>query len=65
MSYWDPAHHGRVWSIAETVAGVALAAWLWRRAPRAGPRRGVVLGALGLAATSYLAAAAYWTALFG
>ena len=65
VSYWDPAHHGRAWSAFETAGGVALAAWLWRRAPRAGARRGVVRGALGLAAASYFAAAAYWLALFG
>ena len=31
VSYWDPAHHGGVMSVIETVAVVTLSIWLWRR----------------------------------
>jgi len=31
VSYWDPAHYGRIFSVLEIVLGLALAALLWRR----------------------------------
>ena len=65
VSYWDPAHHGRAWSVAEAVGGLATVAWLWGRAPSAGAMRAVVRVALALGATSYFAAAAYWFVAFG
>ena len=66
ISYWDPAHHGRLWSAIEVVLGVALAAWLWRVAAAAttGARRLARTG-LALALGAYVAAGAYWTAAFG
>ena len=66
VSYWDPAHHGRLWSAFETALGIALAIWLWRAAAgvRTGARRLARTG-LALAAAAYAAAAAYWTMAFG
>ena len=31
VSYWDPAHHGRVAGTIEALVSLALAVWLWRR----------------------------------
>ena len=65
VSYWDPAHHGWAWSAIEALGGVALVLWLWRRVPARGAARHVARTALGLAAASYVAVAAYWTSAFG
>ena len=34
VSYWDPAHHGRIASLVEAAGGVALCGLLWRRHAR-------------------------------
>lgn len=31
VSYWDPAHHGRIASVVEAIAGAALVVVMWRR----------------------------------
>ena len=33
VSYWDPAHHGRVAGLIEIAGALVLSAWLWRRYP--------------------------------
>jgi len=60
VSYWDPAHHGRVWSLVElALAGVLIGA-CWRAL-----RHPLWRGALVLAAASYAAMAFYWMTVFG
>jgi hypothetical protein len=55
VSYWDPAHHGRLASIGEAALGLTLVAVLWRR--HAGR---VVRALLVLCALAYLAVPAFW-----
>ena len=60
VSYWDPAHHGRIAGLAEAAGGVALCIVLWRRhAGRAGR------AALALCAAAYLAVPVFWIATLG
>ena len=60
VSYWDPAHHGTLASIAEGVLGVVLCAVLWRRF-RARWVRGAVL----LATAIYVGVPLYWSTVTG
>ena len=60
VSYWDPEHHGRLWSAIEIGIAAALLALLWRRFRHVAAR--TTLGAVGL---SYALVAAYWTGAFG
>jgi len=60
VSYWDPAHYGRAWSILEIALAAALLLILWRRF-----RSLRVRVPLTLAALSYAVVAAYWTGQFG
>ena len=55
VSYWDPAHHGRVASLVEAAGGLTLVSVLWRRHGA----RWVRLG-LSLAALSYAAVPLFW-----
>ena len=64
VSYWDPAHHGRVWSAVEVLIGIALVARLWPHT--AGARRAPLLrGTLVLALVAYVAGAAFWVMTLG
>ncbi|MEM7438123.1 MAG: cobalamin biosynthesis protein CobQ [Pseudomonadota bacterium] len=38
ISYWDPAHHGRIFGVFETLFVIALCLVLWRRFTRLWPR---------------------------
>jgi len=55
VSYWDPNHHGRLWSGVESALALLLIAVLWRRF-----RRSLARAALVLAGLSHVAVAAYW-----
>ena len=46
VSYWDPAHHGRIASALEALLGLALCTLLWRRFVAAWVRAALVLAAL-------------------
>lgn len=59
VSYWDPAHYGRLWSVTEVVLALILITVLWRRFDNRAAR---VL--LLLAATSYLIVTGYWFLAF-
>ena len=50
VSYWDPAHHGRIVSVIEAAGGVALCVLLWRRHARRAVRALLVLLAAGYVA---------------
>ena len=50
VSYWDPAHFGRIASLAEAAGGLGLALVLWRRHVARWVRVALVLAALGYAA---------------
>ena len=56
VSYWDPAHYGRVAGVVEAVCGAALVALLWRRFAGFGARAALATAAglygLGVAATA-------------
>ena len=56
VSYWDPAHHGRVLIWFEAALGVALAIVLWRRFGSA-----TIRAVLAFAAIAYVAVPAYFT----
>ena len=60
VSYWDPAHHGRLWSLVEVTLALGLIVVLWRRFERRWARALLVLAGL-----SYAAVALYWVAQFG
>ena len=53
VSYWDPAHHGDIFVLFETVLGVGLAALLWRRFDSRKAHILLVLGCLGYGLTIY------------
>ena len=55
VSYWDPAHHGRIFAVVEAVLAIVLAVWLFRRF-----RAWWVRGLLALAAALYVAVPAYF-----
>ena len=57
VSYWDPAHHGRVASLVEAAAGLGLVAALRRR-----HRRRRARAALAVAAVGYVAVPLFWIA---
>ena len=56
VSYWDPDHHGRAWSLIESVLAALLIAVLWRRYRSWRARVPLVLVAL-----SYAGVALYWS----
>lgn len=56
VSYWDPAHYGRLASLAEAALSGFAVAWLWLRHPGTGPR--LLVAAL---AAAY---AAHWLFVF-
>lgn len=60
VSYWDPAHFGREWAVAELALAVALVALLWRRY-----RRRLARAALALASVSYAVVALHWAFALG
>jgi len=60
VSYWDPAHHGALVSLAEAALGLVLIVFLWRRF-RSLPVRAALL----LAFASYIAVPAYFTLMLG
>ena len=60
VSYWDPAHHGRIFMVIEAVLAIALALWLFRRF-----HAWWVRALLALAATLYLAVPAYFLLVLG
>lgn len=55
LSYWDPAHYGRLVLLAEVVFGLVLAGLLWRRFASRWVR-----GALVVAVSLYLAVPVYF-----
>lgn len=59
VSYWDPAHHGRIWSVIEMVLAAVLIAILWRRFKQVFVRTVLVL-----VASSYLIVIGYWWLAF-
>ena len=60
VSYWDPAHHGRIASLVEAAGGLGLVVLLWRR--HAGRWARV---ALALAALGYVAVPVFWIVSLG
>ena len=56
VSYWDPDHHGRTWSLIELALAALLIAVLWRRYRSWRARL-----PLALAALSYAGVALYWS----
>jgi hypothetical protein len=60
VSYWDPAHHGRVWSVIEIVLAVVMIAVLWKRWPSK-----LVRALLLLAGLAYALVAFYWMGSLG
>lgn len=60
LSYWDPAHHGRVVALLEAAAVFGLAIVLWRRFQ--GPMARI---AISLCAVANLAPFIVWGLLFG
>ena len=60
VSYWDPAHHGTLASVAEGVLGVVLCVVLWRRFPARWVRALVAL-----AAAVYVGVPLYWSLVMG
>lgn len=55
LSYWDPAHYGRIWSMIEVLIALLLIVVLWRRY-----RSRLIKALLLLVGLSYFAVAAYW-----
>ena len=60
VSYWDPAHHGRIVGLIEAAGGAALCAVLWRRHPARWVRT-----LLALLALAYAAVPLFWLATLG
>lgn len=60
VSYWDPAHHGRVWSAIEVVLAIVMIAVLWKRWSSK-----LVRALLLLAGLAYGMVAFYWMASLG
>ena len=60
VSYWDPAHHGRIVGVLEAAGGVGLCIVLWRRHGARWVR--ALLALLGLA---YLAVPLFWMMTLG
>ena len=60
VSYWDPAHHGRIFIWIEGTLGLILAVVLWRRFPAAWVR-----AILLLLIVAYAAVPAYFTFMLG
>jgi len=59
VSYWDPAHHGRIWSVIELALAAATIVICWRALRHRAWR--IVLILLG---ASYAGMAAYWWQAF-
>ncbi len=59
VSYWDPAHYGRIWSFIELMLALLLIVIIWRRIQTQVGRFLLLL--LGL---SYFLALAYWLSAF-
>lgn len=59
VSYWDPNHYGRVWSLIEVVLAIILIIVLWRRFSSR-----VVRGLLLFTALSYAIVTGYWWLAF-
>ena len=59
VSYWDPNHHGTIWSGIELLLALWLIVVLWRRYAHALVK--IVLSVVGL---SYLIVAGYWWFVF-
>lgn len=57
VSYWDPAHYGRISAMVEVATCAFASAWLWHRYPNKGPR----IAVCALAA----AYATHWFFVFG
>lgn len=57
VSYWDPAHHGRVWSVIEIALALAMILVLWIRWPSR-----LVRALLLLAGAAYGLVGFYWMA---
>ncbi len=55
VSYWDPAHHGQIWSFIEILLAISLIAILWRRFHHRLTRSLLLLAGL-----SYLLMMGYW-----
>ena len=60
VSYWDPAHHGRLVGLIEAAGGVALCGVLWRRHAARWAR-----ALLALLAVAYLAVPLFWALTLG
>ena len=60
VSYWDPAHHGRIAGLVEGAGGVALCVVLWRRHARRAVRALLVL-----LAAAYLAVPLFFALTLG
>lgn len=59
VSYWDPAHHGQIWSLFEMVLAIVLLVVLWRRF-----KHGLTRSLVMLTGCSYGAMIAYWWFIF-
>jgi len=59
VSYWDPAHHGHIWSVVEFLLALTLVVILWRRFDVRATRFVLFLVAL-----SYIVVSFYWWQLF-
>lgn len=59
VSYWDPAHYGRIWTIIEILIAAVLILVLWQRF-----RTIIVRAILMLAGLSYLIVSGYWIMAF-
>lgn len=60
VSYWDPAHHGTLWSVFEVALGASLVIVLWGRFPVLWVR-----ALLPFAMSSNALMALYWLSAFG
>jgi len=59
VSYWDPLHYGRQWTVIELILAGALIMYLWRKYSNIGARALLVLSGL-----SYIGVSTYWMITF-
>ncbi len=59
VSYWDPNHYGKIWSLIEIGLALLLVTMLWRRF-----KNRIVRALLILVSLSYVVVAGYWMSAF-
>lgn len=60
VSYWDPAHHGQIWSIIEIFLAIGLIVILWRRF-----KHRLARSLLFMTGSSYILMMGYWFLAIG